>query len=134
MGSAPALRLLLDTHALLWALTDNHRLSARAASLIGDPENAVLLSAASAYEICAKHTLGKLPQAAGLAADFNAVIAPLDVQWLPVAASHAIVAGKLDMSHRDPFDRLLIAQALVEQVPLVSNEALFDRFGVQRLW
>lgn len=128
------MKLLLDTHALLWALNDNLRLSRRAAALIGNQENRILISSASAYEICAKYTLGKLPQVAALAADFEGELALLDVEWLPVTPAHAIAAGLLEMSHRDPFDRLLIAQALVERVPLVSNETVFDRFGVERLW
>lgn len=128
------MRLLLDTHALLWALTDNPRLSRRAAALIGNVDNRILISPVTAYEICAKHKLGKLPEAAALAADFEAELAPLNVEWLPIVPAHAISAGKLDTSHRDPFDRLLIAQARVERVPLVSNEAVFDRFGVERMW
>lgn len=128
------MRLLLDTHVLLWALADSPRLSRRATTLIGDTGNRLLVSPVTAYEICAKHTLGKLPEAAALAADFEAELIPLDVEWLPVTQAHAITAGNLDMSHRDPFDRLLIAQALVEGVPLISNEAVFDRFGVERLW
>lgn len=128
------MRLLLDTHALLWVLSDSPRLSARAAALVEDVGNRVLISPVTAYEICAKHTLGKLPQASALAADFEGELAQLDVEWLPITPAHAIAAGKLDMSHRDPFDRLLIAQSMVEGVPLVSNEALFDAFGVERLW
>lgn len=128
------MRLLLDTHALLWALADSPRLSARAAALIGQGGHRLLVSAVSAYEICARHTLGKLPQAAALAADFEAEIALLDADWLPISPAHAIAAGRLDPSHRDPFDRFLIAQAQVERVPLVSNEAVFDDFDVERIW
>lgn len=128
------MRLLLDTHALLWALNDSHFLSRRAAALIGDNANRVLVSAVSAYEICAKRALGKLPEAAALAANFQAELAPLDIEWLPIMPAHAIAAGKLDMRHRDPFDRLLIAQALVERIPLISKELMFDTFGVDRLW
>lgn len=128
------MRLLRDTHALLWALADSPRLSRRATALIGDAGNHLLVSPVTAYEICAKYTLGKLPEAAALAVDFEAELMPLDVELLPVTLAHAVRAGKLDMSHRDPFDRLLIAQALVERVPLVSNEAVFDGFGIERLW
>lgn len=128
------MRLLLDTHALLWALIDSPRLSRRAAAMIGDAANLMLISPATVYEICAKHMLGKLPEAANLAADFDGELAGLNFAWLPITPAHAIVAGKLEMSDRDPFDRLLIAQALVEQVALVSNETVFDRFGVQRVW
>lgn len=128
------MKLLLDTHALLWALTDNALLSRRAAAFIGDPDSQILVSAVSAYEICAKHTLGRLPEAADLAADFQGVIGPLAADWLPITSEHAVAAGKLDRRHRDPFDRLLIAQAMVERVPLVSNEKLLDIYGIERIW
>ncbi|MBY0521358.1 MAG: type II toxin-antitoxin system VapC family toxin [Sphingomonas sp.] len=128
------MRLLLDTHAVLWALTDSPRLSRRAAAFIGNADNQPLISPVVAYEICAKHKLGKLPEAEALAADFEGQLALLDIEWLPINAAHAIAAGKLDMSHRDPFDRLLIAQALIERVPMISNEAVFDGFGVERIW
>jgi PIN domain nuclease of toxin-antitoxin system len=128
------LRLLLDTHAVLWALTDSPRLSRRAAALIGDVANDLLVSPVTAYEVCLKHTLGKLPEAAALAADFEGELLPLNVEWLPITQRHMIAAGKLDMAHRDPFDRILMAQSLVERVPLVSIEAVFDDYGVVRLW
>jgi len=126
--------LLLDTHALLWVLEGNPRLSGRAAEALADPTGEKLVSAVSAYEICLKHRLGKLPGAAALALDFAATIADLDCTLLPITLDHAALAGSLDPSHRDPFDRLLIAQARIERVPIVSNEALFDGFGVERIW
>lgn len=125
---------MLDTHALLWALVDSPRLSRRAAALIGDAANDLLVSPVTAYEVCLKHTLGKLPEAAALAADFEGELLPLNVEWLPITQTHMIAAGKLDMAHRDPFDRILMAQSLVERVPLVSIEAVFDGYGVARLW
>jgi PIN domain nuclease of toxin-antitoxin system len=128
------LRLLLDTHALLWVLEGNPRLSQRAAEALAAPEVEKLVSAASAFEICLKYKLGKLPGSAPLAEAFEEVIAATDCTSLPISMAHAEAAGKLDLSHKDPFDRLLIAQAQIEQVPLVSNEKLFDNFGVQRLW
>jgi PIN domain nuclease of toxin-antitoxin system len=127
------LRLLLDTHALIWAMRDSPRLSRRARHAIEVAE-ARLISAVSAYEICLKHKLGKLPEAAVLADAFEDHISALDAEVLPVSLAHAIAAGKLEPTHKDPFDRLLIAQARIERVPIVSNEALFDRFGVERIW
>lgn len=115
-------------------LRNDRRLSKRAAEAIDDPGNEILVSAVSGYEICFKHRLGKLPDAAALAAAFEQEIAAADCTPLPVTLAHAIAAGKLDPSHRDPFDRLLMAQALVDGVPLVSNEVLFDAFGVERIW
>ena len=128
------MRLLLDTHALLWVLEDNPRLSRRAAAALGDPEVEKLVSAVSAFEICRKYELGKLPGAAALAEAFVDTIAAIDCTPLPISLAHAALAGGLDIAHKDPFDRLLIAQARFERVPIVSNEKLFDAFGVERIW
>lgn len=119
---------------MLWALTDSPRLSRQAAALIGHAGSQILVSPVTGYEIFAKRKLGKLPEASAFAADFEGELASLDVAWLPIAPAHAIAAGKLDMSHCGPFDRLLIAQALVEGVAPVSNESVFDGFGVRRVW
>lgn len=128
------MRLLLDTHALLWTLTKNSKLSLEAARHIDLVNNQIMVSPVSAYEIHAKHTLGKLPEAAALVADFDGELALMDAEWLPISPARAKMAGQLPMTHRDPFDRLLIAQSLVERIPLVSNEAVFDTFGVERIW
>lgn len=127
------MRLLLDTHALFWMLRDDPRLSRRAAAAI-DEADEVLVSAVSGYEICFKRRIDKMPEAAALAEAFEAEIARADCTQLPVTLTHAIVASKLDPAHRDPFDRMLIAQAQIEGVALVSNEKLFDGFGVERIW
>lgn len=115
-------------------MEDSPRLSGPANEALDDPAAEKLVSAASAYEVCLKHRMGKLPGAAVLATAFEHEVAALNCVALPITFAHAEAAGKLDMSHKDPFDRLLIAQALVERVPLVSNEAVFDRFGVERIW
>lgn len=128
------MRVLLDTHVLFWALQGGQRLSRRAVGFIGDVDVDILVSAVSAYEICFKHRLGKMPEAAELAADFEGEMAALKVGWLPISPPHAIAAANLDPSHRDPFDRLLIGQALIEGIAIVSNEVIFDRFGVDRIW
>ena len=128
------MRLLLDSHALLWVLEDNPRLSRPAAEAVASPETEKLVSAVSAFEICLKYKLGKLPGAAALAEAFEETIAATECVPLPVSLAHAELAGQLDLSHKDPFDRLLIAQARIERVPLVSNEALFDGFAVERIW
>ena len=94
----------------------------------------MFVSAVSALEIATKHRIGKLPQAAVLAARFEHEVEALGFQPLPVSLTHARVAGSLPIPHKDPFDRLLIAQAIVEDMFLVSNEAVFDGFGVSRLW
>lgn len=128
------MRLLLDTHALIWALNNNPKLSRRAAEAISDPACIKLVSAVSGYEVCLKYNLGKLKEAAALATDFEGVVSSVDAMHLPVTVAHAVAAGKLDLTHRDPFDRLLIAQARVEGVPLVSNDEVFDQYGVDRIW
>ena len=128
------MKLLLDTHALVWWLEDNASLSRRADSAIRDPANEVFVSPVSAFEIAQKHRLGKLPSAMRLATDFDANIAEEDFERLFISTADARLAGAMAHAHRDPFDRLLIAQALLGQMILVSNERLFDDFGVKRLW
>ena len=128
------MRLLLDTHALIWALGDSPRLGRVARDAIEADETEILVSAASAMEVTTKHRLGKLDEVADLVRDFAGVLAAADYEALPIALDHAALAGSLDIAHKDPFDRLLIAQARIERVPLVSNEKLFDEFGVERIW
>jgi PIN domain nuclease of toxin-antitoxin system len=127
-------RLLLDTHALLWWLDGDRRLSRRARTLIGDGENIVLVSAASAWEITTKARLGKLPGAQEVAADVAGCVASQDFAAIDITILHAQRAGRLPGEHRDPFDRMLIAQAQLEDLPIVSDDRVFDGFGVNRLW
>lgn len=96
--------------------------------------NTVLVSAVSGFEVALKHWLGKMPEAAPLVANFSFWIADQGFETLDVSLAHATTAGSLDWSHKDPFDRLLVAQALVDDLTLVSNEEPFDRTGVRRLW
>jgi PIN domain nuclease of toxin-antitoxin system len=126
--------LLLDTHALIWWLAGHDQLSPRAAQAIAAEDNEVFVSAASAMEVATKHRIGKLPGAAYLALNFEAVVQSQGFRDLPITASHARLAGAMNIAHKDPFDRFLIAQALAEDLYLVSNESLFDAFSVQRLW
>jgi len=128
------LRLLLDTHALIWWLAGDEALSARAQNAIADEANSVAVSAASAMEVATKFRLGKLPGAALLAREFEQIIAAQGFTELPIDVRHARRAGEMNIAHKDPFDRLLIAQAQGEDMVLVSNEALFDAFAVQRFW
>ena len=128
------MRLLLDTHVLIWWLAGDAMLSADAQAAIADPANEVLVSAASAWEVATKYRTGKLPQAAALAADMPSVLTGQGFVELPITVRHAQAAGSLPGPHRDPFDRMLIAQAALADLVLVSNEAVFDRYGVRRLW
>lgn len=128
------MRVLVDTHAFLWWLAGNPGLPEAARAVIDDSDNNVLVSAASAWEITTKHRLGKLPGADIVAGDVMAAIEDHGFEPLAITVAHAERAGRLPGSHRDPFDRMLIAQALAHDLPLVSNESLFDRYGVRRIW
>jgi PIN domain nuclease of toxin-antitoxin system len=125
---------LLDTHALLWWLSDDSALSRPARKIIADTKNTLVVSAASAWEIATKVRLGKLPTAAGLAADFTGNLDRERFQLLSISVEHALRAGLLPGSHRDPFDRMLIAQAHADDLPIVSKETLFDAYGLRRIW
>jgi PIN domain nuclease of toxin-antitoxin system len=127
-------RLLLDTHALIWWFAGDLALSNDAQIAISDPVNEVFVSAASAWELATKFRIGRLPHAAALAADFPAAIAGQGFLELPINLRHGQTAGSLPGPHRDPFDRMLISQALLSNLALVSNEAVFDRYGVRRFW
>ena len=128
------MKLLLDTHALLWWLAgDRAKLSRRARAAIEDDENSVHVSAATAWEIAAKLRLGKL-DADVLADGISPILAAQTFISLDITVDHAERAGMLPGDHKDPFDRMLIAQAQAENMTLVSNELLFDGYGVKRLW
>ena len=128
------MKLLLDTHALIWWLAGDGALSARAREAIEDEANSVAVSAASAMEVATKFRIGKLPGAALLAQDFETIVAAQGFIELPITVRHARIAGEMNIAHKDPFDRLLIAQSQADGMVLVSNEALFDSFAVKRLW
>lgn len=128
------MHVLLDTHALLWWLADDPALSRSARSVIGETKNVIFVSAASAWEIATKVRLGKLPTAADLAADFAGQLEREGMQMLPISAEHAIRAGLLPGAHKDPFDRMLVAQSQAENMPLISNEVLFESYGIRRIW
>lgn len=128
------MRLLLDTHAFLWWLDGDRRLSIKARRLIADDANAVLVSAASAWEITAKARLGKLPGAKDVAADVFGCIGSQGFVPLDITVLHAQRAGGLAGDHRDPFDRMLIAQAQLEDVAVISDDRVFDEYGVRRIW
>jgi PIN domain nuclease of toxin-antitoxin system len=128
------LRLLLDTHAFLWWLGGEEGLSSAARAAISADDNAVFVSAASTWEIATKYRLGKLPGVVAIVADLAGAIEAQGFSGLPIAVRHGQAAGALPGPHRDPFDRMLIAQAMLEDLALVSNERAFDAYGVRRLW
>jgi PIN domain nuclease of toxin-antitoxin system len=127
-------RLLLDTHAFLWWLSGDDALSPAAHSAITDENNGIFISAASVWEIATKHRIGKLPGVVAIIADLEGAIAAQGFTDLPISLRHGQTAGALPGPHRDPFDRMLIAQAMLENLVLVSNEQPFDAYGVRRLW
>jgi PIN domain nuclease of toxin-antitoxin system len=126
--------LLLDTHALIWWLAGDARLAARARETIDGDRAKVFVSAASAWEIATKVRLGKLPGAAFIADDIGRFISEHGFQALAVTVEHGQRAGALPGPIKDPFDRMLIAQAMVDGLHLVSIERAFDAYGVLRLW
>lgn len=128
------MRLLLDTHTLLWWLADDPSLPASARKVIVRASNTVLVSAASAWEIAIKARLGKLPDAADLLGDFSGYLARERFESLSISPEHAVRAGLLPGPHKDPFDRMLIAQSQAENIPIVSNDAAFDGYKVRRIW
>jgi len=127
-------RCLLDTHTLIWWMSADSHLSRAARAMIEDRDNVNLVSAVSAWEIATKVRLGRLPAAAGLVQNFVDDLARERIEILDVTANHAIRAGFLPGPHKDPFDRMLLSQALAENIPIVSNDRALDGYGVQRLW
>lgn len=128
------MRLLLDTHAFLWAVMEPRLLSAKVRRLLEDSTTATVVSAASAWEIATKFRLGKLPGAAAVVADYAAAIRGMQAQPLAIRDNHALLAGSLPQAHRDPFDRLLVAQAEIEGLMLVSKDRALRQFGIELLW
>jgi PIN domain nuclease of toxin-antitoxin system len=128
------MRLLIDTHALLWWLADDPSLPASARKHLARAGNTVLVSSASAWEIATKFRIGKLSDAGDLLADFAGYMSRERFEGLPISTDHAVRAGLLPGPHKDPFDRMLIAQAQAENLPILSNDVAFDTYSVRRLW
>jgi PIN domain nuclease of toxin-antitoxin system len=128
------LRLLLDSHALIWSVDDPGRLSAAAVAAIPDPANELLVSAATVWEIAIKIGRGKLLLTLPFRQWMTQAIADLGLTVLPVTVDYADAQAGLPDHHRDPFDRMIIAQALVEAVSVVGHDAVFDAYGVTRVW
>jgi len=131
---ASSVRLLLDTHALLWWYSDDPALPKSCRRLMTQRDSSIFVSAASAWEIATKFRLGKLASASELVQDFGGYLEREKFLNLPVSYHHGIRAGMLPGPHQDPFDRMLIAQAEIEKLFIVSNEKIFDRYGARRVW
>jgi PIN domain nuclease of toxin-antitoxin system len=128
------MQILLDTHTLLWWMIGDPRLSPKARAAVGAPGAEILVSAASAWELAIKVRLGKLPEAARLTHRLVESLAEQDFKALPISLEHARLGGLLPGRHRDPFDRLLAAQALVNDLVLVTNDSAIAAFGPRTLW
>ena len=121
------MQLLLDTNVLLWWLSDDRKLGQGARDTIADPDNAVLVSAASVWEVAIKAALGRIEIELD---DLESAIVESDFQPLPIGFRHAVRVGHLPSIHRDPFDRMLVAQASVEELRVVSHDRVFGRYGL----
>ncbi len=128
------MKLLLDTHALLWWWTNDYRLSAKASNAIADESNVVLVSSASAWEIATKYRIGKLPEANNALGQFNELVTSDGFTHLPMNHQHALRAGAYANEHRDPFDRMLVAQSEIENATLVSLDPAMTLLGARLLW
>lgn len=135
MGGMTPRRLMLDTHVLLWALTEPARLSEQIRDLVADRRTELFVSAASAWEIATKQRLGKLPQADVLVRAYQQHLGRLQAESIPVDDEHGLLAGSMEWAHRDPFDRMIAAQCMSESLPLATaDEAFRTLTGVQVLW
>ncbi len=128
------MKVLLDTCAVIWATLSPSSLSREARETIADEANVILVSAASAWEIATKVRLGKLPGAEKLERDYLDVMEDAGYVLLDVDAQSALRAGRLVAEHRDPFDRMIAAQALGQDIPILSPDPQLDQFGVRRIW
>lgn len=128
------MRYLLDTHALLWAVLSPAALSGEASAIIANEANIILVSTASAWEIATKVRIGKLPGAEVFERDFLDVIDDAGYTQMPIDTACALRAGRLAGDHRDPFDRMIAAQSLAEDIPVLSSDPQLDTFGIRRVW
>ena len=128
------MHLLLDTHALIWWMTNSPSLPDPVRRLMSDKRNTIFVSAASAWEMATKVRLGRLPAASEITRNFQEYLTQSGFESLPVSAAHGIRAGFLPGPQHDPFDRMLIAQAQAENLTVVSNEVVFDSYGIRRVW
>ncbi|MDO8544146.1 MAG: type II toxin-antitoxin system VapC family toxin [Opitutaceae bacterium] len=127
-------RLLIDTHALLWFAAGDRQLSTSAREGIADPANNVFVSHASVWEMAIKMSLGKLRLDRELARWLNRYAAGNGFDFLPISLSHLTEVAGLPHHHGDPFDRLLVTQCVLENMPLVSRDPVFDAYGIKRVW
>ena len=128
------MRLLLDTHAFIWYTTDSSRLTTTGRSLIDNGDNDILLSTASVWEMAIKHSIGRLNFSMPFMEFIKQQIAVNRIEILEISFDHIEVVASLPLHHRDPFDRLIIAQSMAEQIPVLRVDAIFDAYAIARLW
>ena len=128
------MKLLVDAHTLIWAVDDPSKLGRQAVTALQDPGNDLILSAGTIWEIAIKTGLGKLSLSMPYRQWMNQAITDLGMTVLPITVEYADVQVNLPKHHGDPFDRLLVAQSQVENIHLVSADAVFDQYGINRLW
>ncbi len=128
------MKVLLDTHTVFWWWMDDPRLTPHARRVIANPANVVMVSAVSAFEVSTKHRIGKWPDASKVLRNFQT--SPRRSRFVPldVTLTHGLLAGALDASHKDPFDRLLVAQSRIEEAPIVSADTALNAFRIERIW
>ena len=122
---------LIDTHILLWWVFDNPKLDASSRAIIANPEHLIIVSSATAWEIATKYRIGKLSKAKNLVENYEQVLSQAGFSELPVTAAHALRAGSLEIVHRDPFDRMLMAQAELEALPILTYDSAFHTGLIQ---
>ncbi|MEA1048692.1 type II toxin-antitoxin system VapC family toxin [Lamprobacter modestohalophilus] len=127
------MRLLLDTHAFLWWVTDNPQLSDKARRLIAETDNRIYVSAASAWEIATKQRIGKLDAVPDATRRYSELVAEDGFDHLPISHLHALRSGSFKVAHRDPFDRMLAAQSELERLPLLTCDPSF-KLGIETCW
>lgn len=127
-------RYLLDTHTLLWWLFDSPELSGNAKKSISAASNHIIVSSVSAWEISIKHRLGKLPKVGDILEKLPTYIRKERFEVLPISIEHGVLAGSLPDNHRDPFDRMLIAQAKLEHLSIITTDKIFKNYGIRTVW
>ena len=128
------MKVLLDTHAFLWALIEPAKLSRKVRRLLEDDGTDVVVSAASAWEIATKFRLGKLSGGEQVVADYPGALRGLRATQMAMTSEHALKAGLWGVMHRDPFDRMLAAQSALENLPLISCDAAMQQFAIEVIW
>lgn len=128
------MKFLLDTHTFIWYVTNNSKLSSTARELINDGSNEVLLSIASIWEMAIKQSIGKLNFELPFELFITRQLTVNNFRSLNIEIDHLNLVANLPLHHRDPFDRLIIAQSMVEQIPIVGLDKVFDSYSVRRLW